>query len=221
VTRPVLVVDDDPSVARLVRAVLEREGLPTELAPDGPAALQRLQRGGIALVLTDMTMPGMTGLELVRAAEARGLTTPFLLMSAFLDVETERTLFAEPAIAGVLRKPFELGRLLSDVQALLAAMARHGAVEDGVASGASAGLAAPAEECAAVEAGFALVPWWFFQPWPGPRPPRALHVETVAVAHGHAQAPANAHAGLPAHSHPGADFAAAVAMGPAVPLAPC
>jgi DNA-binding response OmpR family regulator len=115
----VLVVDDDASVASLVAAVLRREGLEVETAADGEAALRRLDAGLPELVLTDMTMPGLSGLQLARAAEAAGHRVPFLVMSAFLEPEAERALLEEPAVGGLLRKPFDLARLVRDVHAVL------------------------------------------------------------------------------------------------------
>jgi len=202
VNRAVLVVDDDASVARLVGAVLAREGLAAELAPDGAAALQRLQAGGIAMVLTDMTMPGMSGLELVREAEARGLTAPFLLMSAFLDVHTERTLFAEPGIVGVLRKPFELTRLVADVKTLLAAATRSDAPSAG-------GPRSSGDSSAEAAVSLALVPQWIFRTWPGTPPSYGTRTEVCTQA---------------TALVPGQKVATATAMAAAsapAPLAPC
>ncbi|MGQ0552185.1 MAG: response regulator [Planctomycetota bacterium] len=120
-TRPlaVLVVDDDDSVARMVAAVLRRDGLEVAVAADGHAALAALETRPFDAVLTDMTMPGMNGLELARAADAAGCSAAFLVMSAFLDPDTEQRLCDEPRIVGVLRKPFDIGRLLRDVRAVL------------------------------------------------------------------------------------------------------
>lgn len=119
VRRAVLVVDDDPAVGALVAAVLRREDIAVELALDGEQALRRLDAGGPGLVLTDMTMPGLSGLDLVRAAESRGHRVPFLVMSAYLDPETERLLCLEAGVSGVLRKPFDIARLVRDVRAVL------------------------------------------------------------------------------------------------------
>jgi DNA-binding response OmpR family regulator len=119
VRRSVLVVDDDPTVGRLVATVLRREDLAVEIALDGDEALARLGQSLPALVLTDMTMPGLSGLELVRAAEARGYRVPFLVMSAFLEPEVERRLLEEAGVSGVLRKPFDIARLVRDVRAVL------------------------------------------------------------------------------------------------------
>lgn len=119
--RDVLVVDDDPAVARLVKAVLDRDGLAVDVAGDAAAALDALARLEYRLVLTDLTMPEVGGLELVRAAEQRGHRVPFLVMSAYLDPERESALCAEPAVAGIVRKPFELALLQCDVRAVLSA----------------------------------------------------------------------------------------------------
>ncbi|HEX5011980.1 MAG TPA: response regulator [Planctomycetota bacterium] len=118
-SRSVLVVDDDPTVGRLVAAVLRREDLAVEVVLDGDEALARLATALPALVLTDMTMPGLSGLELVRAAEARGFRVPFLVMSAFLEPDVERRLLEEGGVSGVLRKPFDIARLVRDVRAVL------------------------------------------------------------------------------------------------------
>ena len=70
----VLIIDDEPGVRYTLRAILEDEGLGVEEAPDGTAGLARLRRGGIDLVLTDLNMPGLSGLELLDALP--GLSGP-------------------------------------------------------------------------------------------------------------------------------------------------
>ena len=115
----VLVVDDDATVVNLVTAVLHRAGIDAEVALDGPSALARLGRGRYRAVLSDLTMPGMSGLQLLREARARGHALPFLIMTAYLVPEAETALRAEPGVAGVLRKPFDIRRLVEEVTALL------------------------------------------------------------------------------------------------------
>src|SRR5262249_22822877 len=65
-----LVADDDPGLRESLERTLTREGFRVVLASDGRAALDRLQGGDIDLVLTDLRMPGLTGIELLRAAKA-------------------------------------------------------------------------------------------------------------------------------------------------------
>ncbi len=117
--RSVLVVDDDGAVASLVAAVLRRDGITVDTAADGGQALRRLSESRYDAVLTDMTMPGMSGLQLVREACSRGHRPPFLVMSAFLDPGVERELRDDPGVTGILRKPFDIARLLGDVRAVL------------------------------------------------------------------------------------------------------
>ncbi|HUG38627.1 MAG TPA: response regulator, partial [Candidatus Limnocylindrales bacterium] len=57
-----LVADDDPAVRQSLERMLAREGYAVVLAPDGQAALERLRAGGIDLVLSDLKMPGLTGI---------------------------------------------------------------------------------------------------------------------------------------------------------------
>ena len=117
----VLVVDDEPAVARLLAAVLEREGLAVDAVHDARAALELLARRTVHVVLTDYTMPEVNGLELVRRAEQRGVSAAYLVMSAFLEPPVAAALCAEPAVAGVVGKPFQLSELVADVRAALGA----------------------------------------------------------------------------------------------------
>jgi CheY-like chemotaxis protein len=112
----VLVVDDDPAVARLVRVMLEREGLVVGHAHDAAEACEILGRQPCRVVLTDYTMPDVNGLELVRRLDARGVRSAFLVMSAFLEPAVVDEICCEPAVAGMIRKPFELKELVLDVR---------------------------------------------------------------------------------------------------------
>ncbi len=67
----VLVIDDDASVRYTLRAIIEDEGVAVEEAADGRAGLERVAAGGIALVITDMTMPVMDGMKLLDALAER------------------------------------------------------------------------------------------------------------------------------------------------------
>src|SRR5258708_27521991 len=82
-----LVADDDPAVRQSLERALTREGDAVVLAPDGLAALERLQEGGVDLVLSDLKMPGLTGLELLREAKAVAPDVDVILLTAFGTVE--------------------------------------------------------------------------------------------------------------------------------------
>jgi DNA-binding NtrC family response regulator len=86
--KTVLVVDDDPTQRRLVQAVLEREGFAVVHAESGDEALKRLHGGGGAdLVLLDMVMPGMSGLETLAELRKGGDATPVIVLTASGGIE--------------------------------------------------------------------------------------------------------------------------------------
>src|SRR6184192_1317858 len=85
--RTLLVADDDPGLRESLDRTLTREGYRVLLASDGRAALERLQTGDIDLIVTDLKMPGLTGLELLRAAKAIAPHVDVILLTAFGTVE--------------------------------------------------------------------------------------------------------------------------------------
>ncbi|OGN42940.1 MAG: sigma-54-dependent Fis family transcriptional regulator [Caulobacterales bacterium RIFCSPHIGHO2_01_FULL_70_19] len=86
--KTVLVVDDDPTQRRLAQAVLEREGYAVVHAESGGEAIDRLTRGGGAdVVLLDMVMPGMSGLEALAEIRTAGVQTPVIVLTASGGVE--------------------------------------------------------------------------------------------------------------------------------------
>ena len=87
----VLVVDDEVGMLTLLRNYLTREGYEVHTAPSGETALQFLEEGDFAVVLTDLRMGGMDGLALVRAIHATRPETQVVLMTAFggIDIAVE------------------------------------------------------------------------------------------------------------------------------------
>ena len=70
---PVLIVEDEPELRRTFARTLEAAGWPVETAPDGLAAMARLRTDDFDVVVTDIAMPGMDGLDLLKAARTRSL----------------------------------------------------------------------------------------------------------------------------------------------------
>ena len=86
--KTVLVVDDDPTQRRLAQAVLEREGYAVVHAESGGEAIDRLTKGGGAdVILLDMVMPGMSGMEALAEIRTAGVTTPVIVLTASGGVE--------------------------------------------------------------------------------------------------------------------------------------
>ncbi len=88
-SKTVLVVDDDPTQRRLIQAVLDREGYAVVHAESGGEAVDRMTGGGGAdLILLDLVMPRMTGMECLAELRAAGVTTPVIVLTANAGVDT-------------------------------------------------------------------------------------------------------------------------------------
>ncbi len=120
-----LVVDDFESMRRIIRNILVQMGFDqVDVAPDGECALRMLENGDYGLLVTDWSMPGMDGIELVRAVRA----DPRLAALAVLMVtaETTRDGVLRAIEAGVdeyLVKPFTQEALRAKIERLLASRA--------------------------------------------------------------------------------------------------
>ena len=114
----VLVVDDEENVRTVAARVLQRAGYRTSTAPGGLECISLLERPNcdVALILTDLRMPGMSGLELTVAASTIAPGTPVILMSGLADTELHSRADAV-GVHGVVSKPFETGALLDAVGA--------------------------------------------------------------------------------------------------------
>ena len=116
----VLVVDDEEGVLQVTAALLRRHGASVLLAPDGNQALEIYlqQRDKIDLILLDLTMPGLSGEDLLRRLQQLGARQKIIVMSGFSEDETMRRCSALGAV-GFLRKPFELQTVIDKLQAHL------------------------------------------------------------------------------------------------------
>lgn len=83
----VLVVDDEPGIVDSLRKVFERESLRVATARNGAEALDVLRKTSVAVMLTDLMMPGMSGLDLLRASRQISPETETVLMTAYGTVE--------------------------------------------------------------------------------------------------------------------------------------
>jgi two-component system response regulator HydG len=106
-----LVADDDPGLRESLERTLTREGYHVVLASDGRAALERVQAGGVDLIVTDLKMPGLTGLELLRAAKAIMPDVDVILLTAFGTVE-EAVQAMKDGAYDFLTKPFRREQLI-------------------------------------------------------------------------------------------------------------
>ena len=77
----ILVIDDDPAVRMTIKLVLERDGHSVELATDGLAGMKVIKAGGIDLLIVDIFMPGMDGIETIREVRKHQPDLPAIVIS--------------------------------------------------------------------------------------------------------------------------------------------
>jgi DNA-binding response OmpR family regulator len=116
--RRILIVDDDPLLLQFIGEVLNHAGYETVAANSGEAALREIALGEPDLALLDITMPGMTGLELARQLKAE-TTVPFMFLTAIGDSESSKQAAAYGAV-GYVVKPVDAERLMPAFEAGLA-----------------------------------------------------------------------------------------------------
>jgi CheY-like chemotaxis protein len=118
--RRVLVVEDNPEILQSLGELLRDTGCQVFLAPDGLAAISRLESEGVDLVLTDLAMPGASGWEVATACRERYPSTPIGLITGFGD-RLEPDKIERHGIQFVVAKPFTSIELLREVSAALKA----------------------------------------------------------------------------------------------------
>ena len=114
----VLVVDDEPSIVELVRFTLEREGFTSIAAADGQEALDKVEAGHPDLVLLDLMLPRLGGLDVCRLLRQRHPSLPIIILTARGD-ETDKVLGLELGADDYMTKPFSPRELVARVKAVL------------------------------------------------------------------------------------------------------
>ncbi len=120
--KTILVVDDESYMLDTIQFILQSSGYRTVTARGGEEALERLaglraEGRRVDLILTDIQMPGPTGLELIELIREAGEQAPVMVMTGYNDQETARRL-RERGIEHFLDKPFEEEELLRRVRQL-------------------------------------------------------------------------------------------------------
>jgi DNA-binding response OmpR family regulator len=117
---PILVVDDDAKIVRLVRTYLERDGFSVVTAADGPAALDAIETHSPALVVLDLMLPELDGRAVIRAVrrDEEAGRTPILILSARSST-IDRIAGLEDGADDYLPKPFSPAELVLRVKSIL------------------------------------------------------------------------------------------------------
>jgi DNA-binding response OmpR family regulator len=114
----ILLVDDEPNIVQLARMYLEREGFRVEAVGDGVAALQAVERLKPALMVLDLMLPELDGLEVCRRLRAQNHPIPIIMVTA-RDEDVDKIIGLELGADDYLTKPFNPRELTARIKAVL------------------------------------------------------------------------------------------------------
>ena len=129
-TARILVVDDDPGQRSLLETFLRAKGYRTHSAASGEAAIQLLALEPCAMMISDVRMPGMSGIETLRRVREKHPALPVLLVTAFADIRSAVAAMRDGAV-NYLAKPIDLDELMVSVRLALSPGAGPVAIESG------------------------------------------------------------------------------------------
>ena len=132
--KTVLVVDDEPRIVELARDYLEHAGFGVIVATDGPSALTAVRLRKPDVLVLDLGLPGMDGLDVARAVR-RDSTVPIIMLTA-RDDELDRVLGLEIGADDYITKPFSPRELVARIRAILRRVDRQEAPGDRIEVGA-------------------------------------------------------------------------------------
>jgi two-component system response regulator MtrA len=124
----ILIVEDDPAIAAFVQTALEREGFETEMVQRGDTALARVEVISPDLILLDLMLPGLDGLQVCQALRRRSQYIPIIMLTA-KDDDVDKIVGLEMGADDYITKPFKIRELLARIRALLR-LVQHSAGSD-------------------------------------------------------------------------------------------
>lgn len=123
----ILIVEDEAEIAQLIKLYLEKEGFSCHICRDGLTALQIFQRDQPDLIILDLMIPQLDGLEVcARIRQSPGAHDPFILMLTAKGEEIDRIIGLSTGADDYMVKPFSPRELVARVRALLRRTLRHG-----------------------------------------------------------------------------------------------
>lgn len=114
----ILLAEDDISLGEGIQTALKRAAFTVDWVKDGPGALAAISDGDIDLVVLDLGLPRVDGIEVIRQVRAAGGSVPILVLSA-RERSSDRTLGLDVGADDYLGKPFDTAELLARVRAML------------------------------------------------------------------------------------------------------
>lgn len=127
--RRILVVEDDRTLRQALTFNLTREGYEVRVAVDGEQALAAARDTSLDLLLLDVMLPGMSGLEVLRVIRGEGVNTPVIVLSAKGD-EIDRVVGLKVGADDYVAKPFSRPELLARIEAVLRRQRHRAAAEE-------------------------------------------------------------------------------------------
>jgi DNA-binding response OmpR family regulator len=116
--RKILVVEDEPNMSRGLKDNLEFEGYEVDVAENGMAGLSLIRSNPYALIVMDVMMPEMSGLEVCKKVREAGIAVPIILLTAKSE-EIDKVVGLELGADDYITKPFSLRELLARIKAVL------------------------------------------------------------------------------------------------------
>ena len=113
----VLLIEDEPKMVRSLRKGLEEHLIDVDTASDGPSGQALAERNDYSVIISDVILPGLSGLELLHRLRSKGNRTPVILLTA-LDQTDDKVSGFEAGADDYLTKPFEFRELLVRLRAL-------------------------------------------------------------------------------------------------------
>ncbi|MEK7724372.1 MAG: response regulator transcription factor, partial [Acidobacteriota bacterium] len=120
----ILVIEDEPSVAIALRDSLESEGHSVEVAADGSSGFQLASTASFELILLDLMLPKMSGLEICQRLRAKDIETPIIMLTARGE-SSDAAFGLKLGADDYIPKPFDVGELLARIEAVLRRSIRH------------------------------------------------------------------------------------------------
>lgn len=111
----VMILDDEPIVGERLKPLLEREGFQVEVFTESPLAVERLKEKSFTVLVTDMKMRGLTGMDVLRFVQEKSPGTKVIVITGYATIETNR----EAEVLGAFQfiaKPFKMKDLVKLVQ---------------------------------------------------------------------------------------------------------
>lgn len=114
----ILIIEDEINIARVLQLELEHEGYAAEIARDGIEGLAKATAGGWDLILLDVMLPGLNGIEVLRRIRRQDEQVPILLLTA-RDSIPDKVAGLDQGANDYITKPFEMEELLARIRAHL------------------------------------------------------------------------------------------------------